>query len=70
MLEGFLHCTGASASGLAERARDPEFLAALLDFLMTDDAGIIGFSRSAGLAPEIIPAARAALPGGDLPNWT
>lgn len=70
LLPVFLGSSGASEADLRERATDPEFLAAVLDFLLMDDAWIIGFCDDAGLAYDRVPAARAALPGGAQVNWT
>jgi hypothetical protein len=46
------------------------FLGAVLDFLMEDDARVIGFCDEAGLPYGAVMQARGALPGGDVPNWT
>ncbi|MBL9074111.1 DUF3572 domain-containing protein [Tabrizicola sp.] len=66
----FLTATGATLSDLRQKAVDPEFLAAVLDFLMQDDRWVVAFcdaSRQAYTAPQ---AARAVLPGGAVVNWT
>ena len=42
----------------------------MLDFLLGADAMVLDFAADAGLAPQDPARARAALPGGDLPNWT
>jgi hypothetical protein len=70
MLEMFLGASGASRDELAARAGDPELLAAVLDFLLMDDATVLGFAAASGRTPEAVARARAALPGGALPNWT
>ena len=69
-LGGFLAMTGAEAGTLRQAAGDPAFLGAVLDFLLTDDAHVLGFAAAADIAPETVAQARAALPGGDLPHWT
>ena len=66
----FLGSTGASASDMRERARDPEFLASVLDFLLMDDAWIEAFCTEKDYKPEFPRRARAALPGGAAVNWT
>lgn len=66
----FMGATGAGEDDLRARAQDPEFLASVLDFLMMDDAWITGFCDAEGLAYPEVPAARAALPGGELQHWT
>jgi hypothetical protein len=52
------------------RAADPEFLGFVLDFLLSDEAALVAFAEEAGIAPDRPLRARAALPGGELPNWT
>jgi hypothetical protein len=66
----FLNATGAGQGELAALAGDPVFLGAVLDFLMEHDARVIGFCDAASLPYTAVMQARAALPGGDLPNWT
>lgn len=66
----FLGATGASADELRIRAADPEFLGFVLDFLLGDEDALIAFAEDAGVPPDAPMRARAALPGGDLPNWT
>lgn len=70
LLPVFLGSTGTSPEDLGERADDPEFLAAVLDFLTMDDDWVTAFCTAEGLAPDQPMAARQALPGGALPNWT
>lgn len=66
----FLGSTGAGAHDLRLRAKDPEFLASVLDFLLMDDAWIQQFCDSAGYTYDFPVRARAALPGGAEVNWT
>ena len=66
----FLGATGAGVDDLRERAGDPEFLGFVLDFLLGDEEALLAFCQSADVAPDRPMRARAALPGGDLPNWT
>lgn len=66
----FLAASGAAPNELRERVRDPYFLGAVLDFLLQDDAWVIGFSETIQQAPTVVQVARAALPGGQLPHWT
>lgn len=70
LLTVFLGSTGASAADLRQRAREPEFLASVLDFLLMDDAWIAEFCASADYKPDFPIRARAALPGGAHVNWT
>tara|TARA_R110002096_G_scaffold193939_21_gene375967 strand:- start:715 stop:999 length:285 start_codon:yes stop_codon:yes gene_type:complete len=66
----FLGATGAAVNDLATSARDLAFLASVLDFLVMDDAWVIAFCESAGLAYEVPMQARAGLPGGANMHWT
>lgn len=66
----FLAATGATLPELRSRAGDPLFLAAVLDFLLQDDASVLDFCAANSLPPASLQSARAALPGGDLPHWT
>ncbi len=66
----FLAATGASLAELRSRAADPLFLAAVLDFLLQEDAWVLDFCSQNSLPPASLQAARAALPGGTLPHWT
>tara|TARA_R110002072_G_scaffold9828_1_gene47010 strand:- start:198 stop:482 length:285 start_codon:yes stop_codon:yes gene_type:complete len=70
LLPTFLASTGASEGDLRERAVDPLFLGAVLDFLMMDDAWVIAFCDALSVPYERIMQARAALPGGEQVNWT
>jgi len=70
LFPAFLTATGASLTELRTRAADPQFLAAVLDFLLQEDAWVLDFCGQNGLPPASLQAARAALPGGDLPHWT
>lgn len=66
----FLAATGAGPADLRARAAEPEFLGFVLDFLLTDEAALVAFAAAAGIRPDQPMRARAALPGGALPNWT
>jgi hypothetical protein len=66
----FLGESGMNPADIAGQAADPEFLAAVLDFFLSDEGALLGFAAEAGLAPERIAAARRGLPGGTLPHWT
>jgi hypothetical protein len=66
----FLGATGATEADLRTRAGEAEFLASVVDFLMMDDVWVIDCAHAQGWPPEEITTIRAALPGGDLPNWT
>lgn len=70
LLPVFLGASGASLSDLRDRAQDPDFLGAVLDFLLMDDAWVMAFCESECLPYEKLAEARAALPGGQQMHWT
>lgn len=70
LFDVFLGAGGVDRADLAARAQDPEFLAAVLDFILMDDAWIVAFCDAEGLAYDSLQAARAALPGGAQVHWT
>lgn len=66
----FLGSTGTSEGELKQQAEDPNFLAAVLDFLLMDDAWIVAFCDSHGFPYQRVMEARQALPGGEQVHWT
>jgi len=62
--------TGAGLDDLKARASDPEFLGFVLDHLLAHEPDLLAFAEAGGMAPETVVAARRALPGGILPEWT
>ena len=70
LLPVFLGSTGAEGGNLREQAADPAFLGSVLDFLLMDDAWVVGFCDIAGLSYDKPMLARAALPGGKEIYWT
>jgi Protein of unknown function (DUF3572) len=66
----FLAAAGLAPDKLRTRLADPAFLAGVLDFILGEDATVTGFCDSEGLGYLAPADARAALPGGSLPNWT
>jgi hypothetical protein len=66
----FLDATGASAGDVRARAADAEFLASVIDFILMNDAWVVACADAMQTRPETLVQLRAALPGGDLPNWT
>ena len=66
----FLGVAGAAPEELRSRAGEPEFLGFVLDFLLSDEDMLLAFCGDCNFAPDRPMRARAALPGGDLPNWT
>ena len=66
----FLGSTGGSVDDLRKGATDPAFLASVLEFITMDDAWIIAFCDSAGIAYDQPLQARYALPGTENVEWT
>ena len=66
----FLNASGASVADLRDRAGDPDFLGAVLDFLMSEDRWVIAFCDRHALPYTHPQAARGALPGGSAVHWT
>ena len=66
----FMALGGLEPEEIAARASEPELLAALVDFLASDEDLAMGFCQEAGLTPETFAALRAALPGGQNTHWT
>ena len=62
-IDRFLNISGVEANELRARAGEPEFLAAVMDFLLSDDKLLTGFCDAEGLDPKDIHSARRALPG-------
>jgi hypothetical protein len=70
LLDAFQGATGADRDQIRAAAGDPVFLAAVLDFVMNSDDWVQSVCADQRLSHEQFLAARAALPGGDLPHWT
>lgn len=70
LLPVFLGAGGVTEADLRRRAGEPDFLASVLDFVLLDDAWVLDCAGALGWPPERVAQIRAALPGGDLPNWT
>lgn len=66
----FMGSTGLTENDMRTRADDPDLLAAVLDFLLMDDAWVMAFCDDMNLAYSRVAAARAALPGGEQVHWT
>lgn len=69
LLPRFLAVTGSGADDLLRRVGDPDFLGAVLDFVLESDATVHRLAEAAEVAPETILLARAKLPGGRV-DWT
>jgi hypothetical protein len=63
-LSRFLALTGLEAAAIRTAAREPGFLAGVLEYLAGDEALLLAFAAEAGLAPGEIDQARHILSGG------
>ncbi len=70
LLTVFMGASGSSVDDFKERAQDPEFLGAVLDFILMDDSWVIEFCDGQGMEYTKLAEARMALPGGAQPHWT
>jgi hypothetical protein len=59
----FLSISGLELDDLRARAGDPELLAGVIDFLLSDEALCAGFLAAEGLEPPMLHAVRRVLPG-------
>lgn len=66
----FMDMSGAAPDDLRNRAADPAFLAAVLDFLTQRDDWVMTFCNEHGLAYDAPMRARHALPGSEQVHWT
>jgi hypothetical protein len=62
-LDRFLELSGAGRDMLRERANEPEFLASLLDFLLSNEALLADFSGASGIDVRAVHIARHVLAG-------
>jgi len=70
LLPVFMGATGATEADLRGAARDPVFLGSVLDFLLMDDAWVIGCCNAITLPYPQLMEARQSLPGGEAVHWT
>jgi len=64
LLMRFLTISGLELGDLRRRAGEPELLAAVLDFVLSDDVISQSFAVAEGVNAATLNAARRALPGG------
>ena len=60
----FLAATGIGPEAIRAAARQPDFLAGVLDYLAGDEALLMAFAREADIDPAAIEPARVVLGGG------
>lgn len=70
ILPVFLGSSGVGLADIKARAGDPDFLASVMDFILMDDAWVLGAAEDCRMRPEEFVQIRAGLPGGALPHWT
>ncbi|MGB7321905.1 MAG: DUF3572 domain-containing protein [Albidovulum sp.] len=70
LLPTFLGASGTSAEEVRGRVTDPDFLIAVLDFIMMNDEWVMAFCDAEGLDYTAPMAARQGLPGGTQSHWT
>ena len=61
----FLTLAGIGPGDLRQVAREPGFLAGVLEFFMADESLLMAFAEATAIRPTMIAAARFALSGGD-----
>lgn len=69
-LGALMAAAGLSPADLRAGAGDPAFLGFVLDFVLQDEARAAALAVAEGLPEDGVRRARAALPGGDVPDWT
>ena len=62
-LSRFLNLTGLGPHNLRTAAADPAFLDSVLDYLVGDETLLLAFAADAGVKPEAVARAHAALRG-------
>ena len=60
-LGGFIASTGIAVQSIRDAARDPNFLAGVLEHILADENLLIAFADSAGINPTEVARARQAL---------
>lgn len=65
LLSRFLAITGIEASSIREAAREPGFLAGVLQFILAHEPTLMRFAEQTGSAPPSVGMALRALPTGE-----
>jgi hypothetical protein len=60
-LSGFIVSTGIAVQSIRDAAREPNFLAGVLEHILADENLLIAFADSAGINPAEVARARQAL---------
>ncbi|MEO0668463.1 MAG: DUF3572 domain-containing protein [Pseudomonadota bacterium] len=70
VLSVFMGASGAGADDLRNGAANPEFLGAVLDFILMDDTLVKALCDATQMSYDQPMMARAMLPGGEAVHWT
>jgi hypothetical protein len=65
LLPRFLAITGIEAQAIRTAAREPGFLAGVLQFIVAHEPTLMAFAENAGIEPTAVLKAMRALPQGD-----
>ena len=65
-LAGLLNTTGLTAAAIRDAAKQPGFLAGILEHMLADESLLIAFAEAAGIDPADIARARARAALGEL----
>jgi hypothetical protein len=65
LLSRFLAISGIEAKSIRHAAREPGFLAGVLQFILAHEPTLMRFSGETGIPPQDVSAALRALPFGD-----
>jgi hypothetical protein len=65
LLPRFLALTGIEAHAIRQAAREPGFLAGVLQFVAAHEPTLLAFAEHANVRPEAVLQAMRALPRGD-----
>ena len=60
-LDAFLAVTGLASDAIRKAARQPGFLAGVLDHMLDDESLLVAFAGGAGIDPATVAQARRAL---------
>jgi len=65
LLPRFLSISGIEAHSIRQAAREPGFLAGVLQFIVAHEPTLLRFCEESGIPPQRVTAALQALPFGD-----
>ncbi|HEY6633899.1 MAG TPA: DUF3572 domain-containing protein [Rhizobiaceae bacterium] len=65
LLPRFLAISGIEAQSIRQAAREPGFLAGVLQFIVAHEPTLLRFCEESGIPPQQVTAALEALPFGD-----